>query len=74
MEGGLGDKRVVVLLREAARAVQSSCDNADGLELGTRVANRIFVDGECLRKELVADFLEAGLVRDFTAHHKQAER
>lgn len=74
VQSGLGDQCVVVFLGEPARAMQGSRDDADGLELRARVADRILVDGECLREELVADFFEARLVGDFTAHHKQSQR
>lgn len=73
MQCGLGNKGVVVLLGESTAAVQGTCDDADGLELGARVTNRIFVDGKCLCEELVADFLESGLVCNFTTHHKQPQ-
>ena len=70
----LGDKSVVVLLGEATSSVQSTGNDADCLELCTRIADGIFIDRECLRKKLIADLFETGLVCNFTTHHKQAKR
>lgn len=73
MQGGLGDEGVVVLLGEPSRAVKSARNDTYGLELGTRVANRVFVDGECLSEELVAVLFEACLICYFATHHKQSQ-
>lgn len=70
----LGDQSVVVLLGEAASPVKSTGNDADCLELRTRIADGILVDGECLREKLIADLFETGLVCNFTTHHKQAKR
>lgn len=74
MQRGLGDERVVVLLRETPRAMQGTRDNAHGLELSTRIADCIFVDRERLGKEFVAILFKARLVGDLAAHYKQAQR
>ena len=73
MQGSLGDEGIVVLFGESACAVEGSCNDTDSLELGTRIADRVFVDGEGLGKEFVAELLEACLVRYFSAHYEQAQ-
>jgi hypothetical protein len=53
--------------------LQSTGHNTDSLELGTRVADGVLINGESLSEELVADLLKACLVGNFTTHHKQPE-
>lgn len=74
MQSGLGDQGIVVLLGEATRAVQGPGDDADCLELGAGVADRVLVNGECLGEELIAHFFEPRLVCNFSAHHEQPKR
>lgn len=71
MQSSLGDQCVVVLFGEATGTMQGTCNDADSLELGARVADGILIDGKCLSKELIADLLERCLVCHFTAHHEQ---
>jgi hypothetical protein len=54
--------------------LQSTGHNTDSLELSTRVADGVLINGESLSEELVADLLEACLVGNFTTHHEQPER
>lgn len=72
MQRALGDEGIVVLLAEVARLVEGAGNDADSLELGAGVANRLLVDGESLRKKLVADLLEAVLVGDLTTCNELA--
>jgi hypothetical protein len=71
MQGSLGNQRIVVLLGEPSGSVQGTRDDADGLELSSRVTDRVFVDRECLREEFVANFLKSCLVGNFTTHDEQ---
>lgn len=73
MECGLGNEGIVVLLGEPPGSVKGACDDTYGLELGTRVTNRVFVNGERLGEELVAVLFEACLVGYFATHHKQSQ-
>lgn len=73
MQSSLGDQCIVVLLGESASSVQGTRNDADGLELSSRITDRVFVDSKCLREEFVADFLEPCLICNFTAHHEQPE-
>jgi hypothetical protein len=72
VQGSLGNKSVVVFFRKASRVVKSTGYNTDSLELRPRIADGIFINGECLCKELVANLLKSRLIGYFTAHYKKA--
>ena len=74
MQRALGDQRVVVLAREAPRAVQRAGEHADRLELRLGVANDLLVDGERLREEVVRQLRVARLVCDARAGDEKAQR
>lgn len=69
----LGDEGIVVLLGKSPGAMECARDNTYGLELGTRIANRVLVDGECLSEELIAVLFECCLICYFATHHKQPQ-
>lgn len=73
MQGHLRDKCIVILLRETSGVVESTGNDTDSLELRSRIANSVFIDSESLCKELIANFLEAGLISNLTTHDKQAQ-
>lgn len=73
MQSGLGNEGIIVLLGEPAGAVEGSRNDADGLELSTRVTDGVLVNGKGLCKEFVTELFEARLVRHFSAHHKQTQ-
>ena len=73
MQRRLSDQRVVVLLAKAPRHLQGAGDGADGLELCSRIADAVLVDGERLGEEFVGEFFEAALVGDLAARDKEAE-
>lgn len=53
--------------------MQGSCNDAHSLELRSRIADSFLIDCECLRKELISHFFEAGLVGYLTTSDKKAE-
>lgn len=73
VQRGLGDQGVVILLGETPGSVERSGDDAHSLELCARVTDGVLVNGECLGKELVAEFFKSRLIGHFAAHHKQAQ-
>lgn len=73
MQSSLGDQCIIILLGETPGSVQGTCNDTYGLELSSRVTDRIFIDGKRLREEFVADFFESCLVSNFTTHHEQPE-
>lgn len=70
MQGAFRDQGIVVFFTEASCPMESSCDDANGLELSAGITDGFFVDSECLSEELVADFFETGLVCDLPARYE----
>jgi hypothetical protein len=73
VQGRFRDQGVVILLGESSRSVKSTGNDTHCLELCPRVADCIFVNCECLGKELVADFLESRLIGNLATHHEEAQ-
>lgn len=73
MQRSLRDQRVVILLPEPSGTVQSTRDDAHGLELSSGIADSFLVDSKSLREELVRDLLKAGLIGYLAAADKEAE-
>lgn len=72
VQSSFGDESVVVFFRETSRVVKSAGYDADSLELRPRIADGVFINGECLCEELVANLLKSCLIGDFAAHYKEA--
>jgi hypothetical protein len=53
--------------------MQRTRDNANRLELCSRIANSLLVDCERLREVLVCDLFEVVLVRDLSAGNEQTQ-
>ena len=66
------DERVVVLLAKVTCRVQSARNNANSLELRSRIANGLLIDRESLGEIFVRDFLEVVLVCHLAARDKEA--
>lgn len=71
VQGSFRDQSVVILLGESSRSTESARDDADCLELCSRIADSVFIDCERLGKELIAELLEAGLIGNLTTHYEQ---
>lgn len=74
MKGSLSDKGIVVFSREAPATMEGPGNDADGLELSSGVANRIFVDGKGLGEEFVTELFKASLIGYLTTHYEEAQR
>jgi hypothetical protein len=66
------DERVVVLLAKVARCVQPARNNANSLELRSRIADGLLIDRESLGEVFVRDFLKVVLVCDLATRDKEA--
>lgn len=73
MQRSLRDQSIVILLSKASCSLKGTSQNTYSLELRSRVADRIFIDRECLGEELVAEFFKAGLIRDLAAGDEETE-
>lgn len=69
----LGDERVVIVASEHPRPLQAPDDNGDGLELSSRIRDRLLVDDECLNVELVRELLETRFVGDLGGEEEEAK-
>ena len=66
MQGSLCNQGIIVFLSKSSRAMQRTCNDAHSLELGSRVANGVFIYGESLREELVTELFKPYLVPHLT--------
>ena len=72
VQGGLGREGLVVVCAKDAGLVQCADHEANRLELGARVGQALFKDGECVHKHVVCHVFDACLVSDFRREEKEA--
>ena len=74
LAGGLCDQTVVVLLLEKVRRLQRAADQLQCLDLRLGLGDRLLVDGERLRKELVRNLLETATACRADGLQEEAQR
>ena len=63
MQSSLRDQGIIIFPSKPSRTMQCACNDAHCLELRSRVADRIFVNGKSLSEELVAELFKSHLIR-----------
>lgn len=73
VQSTLRDERVVVFSAEIAGTTKALRNYTNCLELGSRIADTLLVNSECLCEELVCNLLEPTLVGNRTARDEKSQ-